>query len=134
MLFLFLLAWNQVQKILQMHLSLLNGRKFIPNRAKKLQKLKGTKNVRNGHDFKMALQDLAGPRATYCGLVWPFMVLHDLVWHCMVLYCLVMVVYSLFMVGYGLLWQNIDLIGLELSFLAVIDPISFDLAWFDITF
>ena len=31
------------------------------------------------------------------------------------------------MVLYGLLWQNIDLIGLVSSFLAVIDPNSFGL-------
>ena len=58
----------------------------------------------------------------YCGLVWPFMVLHDLFWHYMVLN-------GLFADFYGLLWQNIDLIGLESSFLAVIDPNSFGLVF-----
>ena len=37
----------------------------------------------------------------------------DLLWSCMVFH--------------GLLWQNIDLIGLESSFLVVIDPNSFGL-------
>ena len=50
----------------------------------------------------MAICDLAWPRATYCGLVWPF---YGLAWH-----------------FNGLLWQNI-----ESSFLAVLDPNSFGL-------
>ena len=50
------------------------------------------------------------------GLVQLSMTLFDLFWSCMVLY-----------VFYGLLWQNIDLIGLVSSFLAVIDPNSFGL-------
>ena len=68
------------------------------------------------HDFKMALQDLAlaWPRATYCGLLGPF---DGLVWPFHGPVCPL----------YGLLWQNINLIGLELSFLAVIDPNSFGL-------
>ena len=53
--------------------------------------------------FPMALLDLARPRATYCGIVWHFMVLHDFVAYRR--YCL-----AFLMVLYGLLWQNIDLI------------------------
>ena len=47
----------------------------------------------------------------------------------MVLCGLVMVLYGLIMVLYVLLWQNIGLIGLESSFLAVIDPNSFVLVF-----
>ena len=57
----------------------------------------------------MALYNLAWPEATYCGLVWPWS-FNGLAW--------------LFV---SLLWQNIDLIGLESSFLTVIDPNSFGL-------
>ena len=38
------------------------------------------------------------------------------------------------MATYGLLWQNIDLIGLVSSFLAVIDPNSFGLVCYDTGF
>ena len=78
---------------------------------------KEAKNIRNENC------SLARARATYCGLVWVLVVLHDLIWHFMVFYGLFVVLYGLFMV----LWQNIDLSGLESSFLAVIDPNSFGL-------
>ena len=51
----------------------------------------------------MVLCDLAWSCLTYSGIVWPFVFF------------------------YGLLWQNIDLTGLTLPFLAVIDPNSFGL-------
>ena len=56
----------------------------------------------------------------FFGLLWPFLVLNSLLWpfHCV--YCL--------------LWENIDLIGLVSSFLAVIDPNSFDLVPFSPAF
>ena len=38
-----------------------------------------------------------------------------------------MAIYGDFIVFYGLLWQNIDLIGLVSSFLAAINPKSFGL-------
>ena len=40
-----------------------------------------------------------------------------------------MAFYGHFIAFYGLLWQNIDLIGLLSSFLAVIDPNSFGLVY-----
>ena len=50
----------------------------------------------------------------------------------MVLYGLVMVLYGLFMAFlchfYGRLWQNIDMFGLEASFLVVIDLWLYDLS------
>ena len=46
----------------------------------------------------------------FYGLLWPFMAF-----------------YGHIIVFYGLSWQNIDLIGLVPSFLAVIDPNSFGL-------
>ena len=52
--------------------------------------------------------------------MWPFATLHGLVWSFMVFY-------GHFIVFYSLSWQNVDLIGLVLSFLAVIDPNSFGL-------
>ena len=51
----------------------------------------------------------------------------DLAWSCMAFLWSYMAFYGRFVVVYGLLWQNIDLIGIVLSFLAVIDPNSFDL-------
>ena len=51
---------------------------------------------------------------SYMALLWPF---HGLIGD----------FYIRFIVVYGLLWQNVDLIGLVSSFLAVIDPNSFGL-------
>ena len=50
----------------------------------------------------------------FYGLIWPFMATYVIVF-------------------YGLSWQNIDLSGLVLSFLAVIDPNSFGLVLFKIS-
>ena len=46
---------------------------------------------------------------------------------CVVFYDLFMVIYGPLWPFYGVLWQNIDLIGCVSSFLAVIDPNSFGL-------
>ena len=89
----------------------------------KMFAIKIASNWTESKDFKM---DIAWPWATYCGLLWPFMVLYDLVWYFIILYGLIMVLYGLF---YSLIRQNIDLIGIESSFLVVIDPNSFGLVF-----
>ena len=68
--------------------------------------------------------NLARPPASYCGfdLVLSFMVLNDIVW-----YFYGIVNCETIWHFYDLIWQNIDLIGFESSFLAVIDPNSFGL-------
>ena len=52
------------------------------------------------------------------GLVWPCMALYGLVWPCMALY--------------GLVWHFMVFYGRITSFLAVIDPNSFDLVTFEL--
>ena len=58
----------------------------------------------------MAFYGLVRSYMAFCGIIRPF---YGLVWPI-----------------FGLLWQNVDLIGLESSFLAVIDPNSFGLVVF----
>ena len=145
----FLLAWNQVQKILQMEQKMFENKLFSTTNKtcsdveqkmsankicsksikKKLQKerkifpKKTSSNWTESHDFKMASSDLLLNCMVLYDLVWHFMVLFGFSWSCMAFLwsCLPF---------YGLLWQNIDLIGLKSSFLAVIDPNSFGQNWF----
>ena len=87
---------------------------------------KGTKGTKNGN------YSLARPRATYCGLIWPLMVLHDLIYMAILWYCTAFLWSCVAFLWF--LWQNTDLNGLELSFLAVIDPNSFSLVKQNSTF
>ena len=61
----------------------------------------------------------ANEKWSICVLVRLGMALFDLFWYCMA-----------FLVFYGLLWQTIDLTGLLLPFLVVIDPNSSGLVYF----
>ena len=56
----------------------------------------------------------------FFNLIWPFMFLYGRLWSFMAFY-------GHIIVFYGLSMQNIELIGLVSSFLAVIDPNSFGL-------
>ena len=89
--------------------------KNVPNRTKIVP------NVREQYLFQIEKQMLQKDQKN-CDLTWSYMaffiVLHDFF---VVVYGLL----SCFMACYGLLWQKIDLMGLVLSFLAVIDPNSF---------
>ena len=67
--------------------------------------LKIAPNWTERKDFKMTLRYLARPRATYCGLYG----LLGLAGSCLVFFCILWPFNCL-------LWQNIDLIGLESSF------------------
>ena len=98
--------------------------KFVPNRTKKVKK--GTKNVHIENCFRLnrnswlqnSLIGPSWPRATFCSIVFPLMVLHDLVWYFMVLY-------GLFMVLYGKISIWLDLNGLFSR--TYVDPNSFGL-------
>ena len=108
------LGVNQVKKMLQMEQEVFankmcyatnkkcfNGNNkfsrtnFVLNRTKKVTI--GTKNVRNENC------SLVRPRATFCGLEWSLMILHDLLWHFMVLHGL-FILYGLLWPCYGLVW------------------------------
>ena len=75
--------------------------------------MKGTKNVRERVSHFLSF---------FCRISRPCMAFSDLVWSCMAFLWSCMALYGRFIIVYGLLWQNIDLIGLVSFFLAVIDP------------
>ena len=63
---------------------------------------------------------ISRPFVVFCNVAWPCKVIYSPIWPFMVLY-------GHIIVFYGRSWQNVDLIGLVSSFLAVIDPNSFGL-------
>ena len=84
------------------------------------------------------------PFVAFCKIAWSCKVIYSPIWPFMVLDGLLLSFivflwsfYGLLWSFYGLLWQNIDLLGLESSFLAVIDPNSFGLInlilWFKVS-
>ena len=67
--------------------------------SKKIFAMKIASNLTESRDFKVTeFSGLIG----LIGLERPILVLYDLLWYCMALH---------YLIFYGLLWQNIDLIG-----------------------